>query len=987
MKTFRVLALFAAAALVALTVEVRSVVAQGYSVQATPAPAAMPDLSKVPPEMRAKIEEEMRKRGMPMPGGPPPGDAKPPEGPKPEGPKPEGGADTVKRPPQPEGKPDPAELKARPDKHGMVQFSFFGQSWKDVLQWYADVSGSSLDWQELPGDYLNLTTTRKYTLAETRDLLNRHLLARGFTMLGQGDALSVAKIDKLDPSMIPTVDADMLEDHAPHEFVKVRYDIPDSIDPAKAAEDVKILLSPNAKATALVASKRLLVIDVVANQRAVRDLYYAERARASSDTRPRIFVIRHRRADYVRDQVLIVLGIDVKKGQNPMEQQARMQADQQRMQMMMQMQQQGKDPGAMMKKDEPTVHIAVDSRRNVLLVNAEPKEMAVIERTIAEIDVPENGLPGTMGPEAGVRPDELTLEKYQTMTASPESVISALQDVGGLSPRAQLSSESASKTIFAYATAADHAVIKRMIDKLDAAGRSLYVIWLNRRSPADQVAGTVHALMVGEKKKEENRRPWYWDYYDNNQEEQPDTGFRIQADVENNRLLLWATDAEFKEVSQLLDRLGAVTSPNAGNPSKVRVLEPRSPEETAQLLERLRQAWGGSNPLNVHGAPPADESAPGQQPKSKTDELESPSDLDRTTDYSPGMTRPMGLTSPRIVWAADVVEKPTEDAAEAGEAAPPINVTVSPDGKLILTGDDPVALDELEQLIEELSPAQRKFEVFQLYNSRASSVSLNLEEYFADELAEDDDPFQRFFWGGDQQQDETATMGKRPKLRFIWDPDTNTIVAQNASPSQLEVIRKLIKIYDQPVDEDAIAKRRTEVIQLKYSRAPAIAAALKEVFRDLLSSKDKEFQGRDNQRDSGRREVYYRIGGGNDKNKSAPVKVSFEGALSIGIDEISNTLIISAEEQVWENVRDIVHALDEEARPDTVVQVHELSGAVRASELQKVLSAALSKPWPGGKPEAASANNAGGNGNNNGQGGNNNGNEGRNNRGRRNRGN
>ena len=53
--------------------------------------------------------------------------------------------------------PDRNELKVRPDKTGKVKFNFTGQSWPDVLQWLADISGMSLDWQELPGgDFLNL---------------------------------------------------------------------------------------------------------------------------------------------------------------------------------------------------------------------------------------------------------------------------------------------------------------------------------------------------------------------------------------------------------------------------------------------------------------------------------------------------------------------------------------------------------------------------------------------------------------------------------------------------------------------------------------------------------------------------------------------------------------------------------------------------------------------------------------------------------------
>ena len=152
-----------------------------------------------------------------------------------------------------------------------------------------------------------MITHRKYSLLEARDLLNRHLLARGFTMIVHGELLSVVKIDKLDPSLIPRVSPDDLEDYPPYDFVRVRFDLPQSMDPAKAKEDVTVLLSPNAKVTPLLATKRLLVIDAVANVRNVRDLIYAEQAAADSEFKPVVYQIRYRRADYVADQIMIVI--------------------------------------------------------------------------------------------------------------------------------------------------------------------------------------------------------------------------------------------------------------------------------------------------------------------------------------------------------------------------------------------------------------------------------------------------------------------------------------------------------------------------------------------------------------------------------------------------------------------------------------------------------------------------------------------------------
>ena len=89
----------------------------------------------------------------------------------------------TKRPNLPSDPPRAEELKLRPGPDGKIRFDFRGQPWPEVVQWLADVSGLSLDWQELPGDFLNLTTQRGFTVEEARDLINRHLLARGLHLV------------------------------------------------------------------------------------------------------------------------------------------------------------------------------------------------------------------------------------------------------------------------------------------------------------------------------------------------------------------------------------------------------------------------------------------------------------------------------------------------------------------------------------------------------------------------------------------------------------------------------------------------------------------------------------------------------------------------------------------------------------------------------------------------------------------------------------
>jgi hypothetical protein len=89
--------------------------------------------------------------------------------------------------------------------------------------------------------------------------------------------------------------------------------------------------------------------------------------------------------------------------------------------------------------------------------------------------------------------------------------------------------------------------------------------------------------------------------------------------------------------------------------------------------------------------------------------------------------------------------------------------------------------------------------------------------------------------------------------------------------------------------------------------------------------------------------------------RPSPIKVGFEGALSVGVDEVSNMIIVSVQEELFDSVVRMVEQLDEEARPRTTVEVHKVASHVSPKALQKALNEALGNPWPGGKPEKPGA--------------------------------
>ncbi len=763
-------------------------------------------------------------------------------------------------------------------------------------------------------------------------------------------------IDETDPSLVRRVAPDDLEDSPSHDVVRVLFQLPLSSDALSAAEQIKGLLGEQARVQPLESSKQLVVVDTVSNLIDVRDVLYAEQMAAEANKMPRVFPLQYRRATYVVEQVMILLGLDPSARKTTSE----MQFEVQRMQRMMQ---EARMRGGTASKLDTNVYIAVNRRQNSLLVNGPPEKMPLIERAIEQIDVP-------TGEGRPVDPGPLTMEKYQTITASAEGIIRALEEIGNLDPKTQLQSDSTGKTIYASATPSDHVTIKKMIDKLDGSGRSSKVRWLPRRLPADQVAGSIMALIVGpEKKKEKRRRPWYYyGYGDEEEEDKLNEGFRVLPDIDNNRLLLWANDVEMVEVDNLIDKLSDNSNNAYADYRKVRRLEVRDPEATQKLLEQLQKTWSGKNKLEIETTPP--KAKPKNEPKpdsEKPDEEKEPSgDKQTSTDFRYPL---------RHRWLAQVVADPVEEEAQAQtataqptadnnetEAAPPIKITINDKGEIVLSSEDTAALDELEGLIEHLAPLQNEFHSFQLSYIHVLDIVYNLEIYFEDELAEEEGESFRDWYGRirDTKPDpKPITLGKRPPLRFIDDIRSNTLIVANANANQLTVIKEIIDLYDRPPNPDLYLHRKTEAIKVRYSQATNIANSLKDVYRDLLSTKDKEFQDKEGKQSlsslgtdkpyvfgDARRSV---------KGSEGPVLVRFSGALSIGVDELSNSLIVSARKEVLDEVKKTILELDEAAKPETVVRVHLADGILNADDLQGIIANALTEPWIGGKPGAKSS--------------------------------
>ncbi|MCA9121137.1 MAG: hypothetical protein H6822_17405 [Planctomycetaceae bacterium] len=862
----------------------------------------------------------------------------------------------VMRPTEPPTKPNAEELTVQPDSEGLLRFNFQYQPWPSVLEWLASVSQMSLDWQELPSGYLNLSTQRAYSVEETRDLINRHLLARGYTMLRNGEVLSVAKISEINPGMVPRVAPDQLDGRLPHEFAKVSFEL-DWLLAEDAVEELKPMKSPNGTLTALKNTNRIEAMDAVVNLREIYHLLQQEQSELGQDNLIKEFVLNYVRAADVMTSLQELLGLETKKPATPMSPQEM----QQMQQMMQQMQQRGgnQQPGQAPKK-QAEVHLIVNTRKNSVVAHAPPDKMAIIEKAVEALDVATSHRDGLLN-------KPFQIHAYRLHSISPTPLVKTLQDVGDLDPNTRLEADEKSKSIVAYASLVDHATIQQLISNLDGSGRQFEVIQL-RRLAADYVAGTIEFMMVGEKKEQEQPRyfSYYSSRYNNEQETGDDDEFRVDADVENNMLLLWANEIEIESVRKLLVKLGEIP-PEGGRTSKMRVLNVIPPEEAAQFLERLRQAWPSlaPNELNLPMVPekeePSEREPAPNEPAPEVKEVrrdrarftlalfdansEANESDEKPEESSPQPTEPPSREELRRLLLDS--RKPSVGTP------PPVNVSIDHAGRLVITSQDTEALDLLEELVSQLAPPAPSYKIFKLLYVDAYYVKDNLEDFFKDEEDEPKSSSRRYYFYDYAPQKEEKTrfrLSQRPKLKFIYDYDSNSILVQGATADQLATIEELINIYDKPEPEDSQSARLSAVFQIEHSKAAVIAEAIKDVYRDLLSSNDKSLQQQGNPEAKNRQPsgTTYIFNEGENADKPDRTHISFKGKLSIGIDEVSNVLLISAEgEQLMKSISAMIETLDTAAKPVSSVSVVKLGGNLNAEKVRAVLAGLLGEKQSG----------------------------------------
>lgn len=242
----------------------------------------------------------------------------------------------------------------------------------------------------------------------------------------------------------------------------------------------------------------------------------------------------------------------------------------------------------------------------------------------------------------------------------------------------------------------------------------------------------------------------------------------------------------------------------------------------------------------------------------------------------------------------------TEDGGKLITSALKEAVQIIPDSRmnsLIVTGpvDYMGLIESIIQRLDKGSPRQAQIKVFNLHNADANDLARVLTELFRMQPSNNGRTIEYTLQSPETGATASAVVGSEESsaLRLTVNRRTNSLLV-GGSERYVAMVEQIINSFDSNKAEE----RKTEVVRLKNAQATDIATAV----RDFL--------------DQDRERVTQVLGA--DAVQTAQRLLDRE--VSVVAEEISNTLLISANARFFENIRTIITELDK-PNPQVLIQV------------------------------------------------------------------
>ncbi len=787
-----------------------------------------------------------------------------------------------------------------------LSFNFTGADWSDVLNWFSKEADLALQLDKPPAGTVNFVDpTRTYSVAEGLDLLNRLLLDRGYALVRRGRLLFLFDLErdnaeKLISEIAEVVEPDALDERGRSDIVSCVFPL-GSMTPDEAREQLPLLKGPSGYV--VIVGRQAKVTDTVARLLAVRKVVEASIQEVVE------IKLEHRGADEVLELARPLLELE---------------------------------PGSNISED---IKISVNLFGDRIYATGLPAKLAILQNMVAKADTPlEVDAADTSDTQVPL------FQRYPIRNADLTTVFDVLQTILQGYPDARVAIEPSNKSIILHARPETQKLASETIEMLEGKGEQLKVIPLRRLDPSQ-------ALLTINK-------------YFGVTEEGGD-GPTVDGDPVTGKLWIRGTEEEIAQVEKLIAEIEGEDEFDALG-GKVRML-PYTGSAAEDAIKQIESVWplmGRSNTIRTI-SPSANRGKSGMR------EGRIRRDVDQEEPKMVPATPKNMETSIRSTPNYHLVNQNTATAPQQGQNQGEVLANISKNdiivrmtpGGLMIASEDLEALDVFERLLGQLAAPSASASdlptIFWLKYAKADATAELVAAILGGAESSAASMTDSLIGGGvggmlgglmgiggggggGDQSASKSVLTSTGSVLITSDNRLNALFVQ-ANPIDLATVEMVLEKVDRmesPEDVELVSKPR--LIPLVYQNAKDVSEVVKSVFGDRIAgAQSSNSRGGGGQQQQAAEFVAALRGGGGRGGRGGGASGGIQSEptkINVSVDERSNSLIVTASEQDFEEVRVLAIALDDGGRTtaDTVETVA-IPGNMNAESVVEALEAVLGR--------------------------------------------
>ncbi|HVJ69534.1 MAG TPA: secretin N-terminal domain-containing protein, partial [Caulifigura sp.] len=815
-------------------------------------------------------------------------------------------------------------------------FTFNGAPWDDVLELFAKKAGLTLDIHDTPPGTFTYFDSKTYTPTQALDVINRYLADRGYILIRRDNSLVCYNLENpISPNLIPNVTVQDLPNHGEHELMRLV--LPLTVgNVEQVAKDIDAVKGPQGSVTAMVSTNTIVVTDLGTNLRRiaemVRDIVPPSDNGLVFHSYHLNFIAAEDAESVIRTQLGVTQTVtNVSSGGSD---RGRSFGGFPPFGGFDRGRDSGGDRGSSSSSSRttatptPGATVQADTRLNNLFVTATPAQQKVVEEVLRVLDVDD----GSGKRFIGTGSNKPYLEVYTLKTADAREVAKSL---GSIIPGVVVNEDGQNNSIHIMATTKQHEQVRQHIALMDGRGglQEVAVIPLAKMDPT-QAMSSLRAVFV----RDGSSAP------------------TIEPDTYGRQLIVRATAEQLQQIRDVLKGLGEDgTGRRPSQTGNLRAFNLQGRDADA-IMKMTQQQLGPGTSSRIRIVTPQDRGAvngirvPSQrsQPEPTSTERDEPIQppVRRTStpggrasyEHRPGSNVARMMAALAAEESTSLTSAATEDDSAQDNAGgksqesskePSITVTVIGD-QLVLQSNDTAALDQLESVLQqslEYLPPSNKPTIFILQSADPVETANTLVAMFPDltlnasATSNSSGTMSNLFSGvsnfGSSLWDASG-MSSMSNNRFQVIPNTRlNALFVYGPPHKVAEIEQMIEILDATDWPESGRSRKPRMIELKYADVNEVYTIVKDVYSDYLES--------ESQRQAQNPLAALAGGGRGGSREVTPPR------MTLGVDHNSSKIIVSASDDLFNQVLSLVETLDKAAlesqRTVRVVQIKNADAA------------------------------------------------------------